>query len=43
MPIFVDEVALCGEGKLDPGMYSFQFVLEFPSAGLPSSIDVSAH
>ncbi|KAI9767579.1 MAG: ph-response sensor protein [Geoglossum simile] len=39
MPIFDDEVVLCGEGKLDPGMYNFKFILEFPKQGLPSSID----
>jgi hypothetical protein len=42
MPLFDDEVVLCGEGKLDPGMYTFEFILEFPREGLPSSIDVSA-
>jgi arrestin-related trafficking adapter 9 len=41
MPLFDDEVVLCGEGKLDPGIYNFQFILEFPNEGLPSSIDVS--
>ena len=43
MPLFDDEVVLCGEGKLDPGVYNFKFILEFPNGGLPSSIDVSAH
>jgi hypothetical protein len=38
--LFDDEVALCGEGRLDPGVYHFNFELEFPSTGLPSSIDV---
>jgi hypothetical protein len=42
MPLFNDEVVLCGEGKLDPGIYNFKFILEFPRERLPSSIDVSA-
>ncbi|KAI9818043.1 MAG: ph-response sensor protein [Pycnora praestabilis] len=37
--LFEDEVILCGEGKLDAGVYQFNFELEFPSKGLPSSID----
>ncbi|KAH0548553.1 hypothetical protein GP486_007903 [Trichoglossum hirsutum] len=39
MPLFADEVVLCGEGRLDPGIYNFKFILEFPRDGLPSSID----
>jgi hypothetical protein len=39
--LFEDEVVLCGEGKLAEGVYHFNFDLEFPSKGLPSSIDVS--
>lgn len=38
--LFDDEATLCGEGRLDPGLYHFNFELEFPSSGLPSSIDV---
>jgi hypothetical protein len=39
--LFEDEVVLCGEGRLKEGVYHFNFELEFPSKGLPSSIDVS--
>jgi hypothetical protein len=39
--LFEDEVVLCGEGRLSEGVYHFNFELEFPSNGLPSSIDVS--
>lgn len=39
--LFQDEVILCGEGRLEIGVYEFEFNLEFPSKGLPSSIDVS--
>ena len=38
--LFQDEVTLCGEGRLDAGVYEFNFELEFPSKGLPASIDV---
>lgn len=38
--LFEDEVALCGEGRLNVGRYKFEFQLELPSGGLPSSIDV---
>lgn len=38
--LFQDEQTLCGEGRLDIGVYEFNFELEFPSKGLPSSIDV---
>ncbi|KAH8676681.1 hypothetical protein BGZ60DRAFT_468572 [Tricladium varicosporioides] len=41
--LFQDEIALCGEGRLDAGVYEFNFELEFPSKGLPTSIDVSAY
>ncbi|KAF2743970.1 hypothetical protein M011DRAFT_470873 [Sporormia fimetaria CBS 119925] len=37
--LFEDEAVLCGEGRLAEGMYHFNFELEFPSTGLPSSID----
>ncbi|KAI4618541.1 hypothetical protein J4E80_005143 [Alternaria sp. BMP 0032] len=40
--LFEDEVVLCGEGRLAEGVYHFNFELEFPSKGLPSSIDVSS-
>jgi hypothetical protein len=39
--LFEDEVVLCGEGRLSEGASHFNFELEFPSKGLPSSIDVS--
>lgn len=39
--LFEDEAVLCGEGRLGEGVYHFNFELEFPSKGLPSSIDVS--
>lgn len=38
--LFQDEVILCGEGRLEAGVYEFEFNLEFPRNGLPSSIDV---
>jgi arrestin-related trafficking adapter 9 len=38
--LFQDEQTLCGEGRLEPAEYRFNFELEFPSKGLPSSIDV---
>ncbi|OBT67601.1 hypothetical protein VE03_03766 [Pseudogymnoascus sp. 23342-1-I1] len=37
--LFNDEITLCGEGRLEPGIYEFEFNLQFPSQGLPSSID----
>lgn len=40
--LFEDEITLCGEGRLDVGRYEFNFELDFPSKGLPSSIDVSS-
>ncbi len=39
--LFENEIALCGEGRLDVGKYIFHFELDLPSQGLPSSIDVS--
>ena len=39
--LFQDEVVLCGEGRLETGGYEFNFELDFPEKGLPSSIDVS--
>ena len=39
--LFENELALCGEGRLDIGKYVFHFELDLPSKGLPSSIDVS--
>ena len=39
--LFQDEVTLCGEGRLEAGVYEFNFELEFPRKGLPTSIDVS--
>jgi hypothetical protein len=38
--LFQDEQTLCGEGRLDSGVYEFNFELEFPTKGLPTSIDV---
>lgn len=40
--LFQDEVTLCGEGRIEPGVYEFAFELEFPRRALPSSIDVCA-
>lgn len=39
--LFQDEATLCGEGRLDIGVYEFNFELEFPTKGVPTSIDVS--
>jgi hypothetical protein len=39
--LFQDEQTLCGEGRLDIGVYEFNFELEFPKKGVPTSIDVS--
>lgn len=41
--LFEDESVLCGEGRLGEGVYHFNFELEFPTKGLPSSIDVGHH
>jgi len=38
--LFRDEETLCGEGRLDAGVYEFEFELEFPDKGIPTSIDV---
>lgn len=38
--LFQDEITLCGEGRLEAGIYEFNFELEFPRKGLPTSIDV---
>ncbi|KAI9823745.1 MAG: ph-response sensor protein [Thelocarpon impressellum] len=37
--LFQDEVVLCGEGRLEAGVYEFNFELDFPRGTLPSSID----
>ncbi|KAI1773953.1 hypothetical protein F4818DRAFT_87065 [Hypoxylon cercidicola] len=37
--LFQDEQVLCGEGRLKPSRFEFEFDLIFPSKGLPSSID----
>ncbi|KUJ22479.1 uncharacterized protein LY89DRAFT_575774 [Mollisia scopiformis] len=37
--LFQDESTLCGEGRLDIGVYEFNFELEFPAKGVPTSID----
>ncbi|KAH9888209.1 arrestin [Xylariomycetidae sp. FL2044] len=37
--LFQDEQVLCGEGRLKPTRFEFEFELIFPSEGLPSSID----
>jgi hypothetical protein len=39
--IFEKELALCGEGRLQPTVYSFEFELPVRSWGVPSSIDAS--
>ncbi|MCJ1465393.1 ph-response sensor protein [Pseudocyphellaria aurata] len=36
--LFENEVTLGGEGRLEMGSFEFEFDLELPSAGLPSSI-----
>jgi hypothetical protein len=41
--LFQDEITLCGEGRLEIGVYEFEFELEFPNKNLPTSIDVSSH
>lgn len=38
--LFQDEQVLCGEGRLKPTRFEFEFDLIFPAKGLPSSIDV---
>lgn len=38
--LFQDDQTLCGEGRLDIGVYNFNFELEFPTKGVPTSIDV---
>jgi len=35
-----DQQVLCGEGRLDAGVYEFGFVMELTGKGLPSSLDV---
>ncbi|RXG47973.1 hypothetical protein VDGE_04399 [Verticillium dahliae] len=37
--LFQDEQVLAGEGRLEAAKYEFQFDLQFPEKGLPSSID----
>ncbi|RYP76174.1 hypothetical protein DL771_001998 [Monosporascus sp. 5C6A] len=37
--LFQDEQVLCGDGRLKPMRYEFEFDLLFPSKGLPSSIE----
>lgn len=40
--LFEEEVVLCGEGRIDPGLVHFRFELQFPKhASFPSSIEVS--
>ncbi|KAI9671524.1 MAG: ph-response sensor protein [Caeruleum heppii] len=39
VPLFQDETVLCGEGRLEAGVYEFNYELEFPHWPLPSSID----
>ena len=39
--LFKDEVILAGDGCLAASSYRFEFDLELPARGLPSSIDVS--
>lgn len=38
--LFQDEITLCGEGRLDSRIYEFNFEMEFPSKGLPTSVHV---
>ncbi|KAI9695765.1 MAG: ph-response sensor protein [Bogoriella megaspora] len=37
--LFEDEIVLCGEGRLGEAIYKFNFEMDFPKNGLPSSID----
>ena len=37
--LFEDECVLCGDGRLQEGVYHFKFNLLFPDQDLPSSID----
>ena len=39
--IFEDEFVLHGEARLNPATWTLGFEMEFPPAGIPSSIDVS--
>ena len=39
--LFENEHILCGDGRLDVGMYEFEYAIELPSRAIPSSIDVS--
>lgn len=41
--LFQDEQTLCGSGFLRKQAYKFGFELQFPSSGLPSTIDVSLY
>lgn len=41
--LFENEIILCGEGRLEAGKFEFEFDLEIPSRGLPSSISVCTH
>lgn len=38
--LFQHEQTLCGEGRLEAGAYHFNFELDFPTKGLPTSLDV---
>lgn len=38
--LFNNEVTLCGEGRLEPGIYEFEFSERLPGRGIPTSIDV---
>lgn len=38
--LFENEIILCGEGRLEAGKFEFEFDLEIPPRGLPSSISV---
>lgn len=38
--LFENEIPLGGEGRLEVGSFEFEFDLQLPSAGLPSSISV---
>ncbi|KAG4031581.1 hypothetical protein MFRU_009g03420 [Monilinia fructicola] len=37
--LFQDEVTLCGEGRLEAGIYRFNYELEFPTKGVPTSVE----
>ena len=43
LSFFEDEQIVCGDGRLNPGRYSFVFEALFPRTSLPSSLDVNIY